>query len=71
VRSTPSRGIAAAIAAPGRYRIEVLDLMGRTLFHKAGAGPANLIWDSPAGAGTYILRVQLGQKVLRKTMILD
>lgn len=71
VRSTPSRGIAAAIAAPGRYRIEVLDLMGRTLFHKAGAGPANIIWDSPAGAGTYILRVQLGQKVLRKTMILD
>ncbi len=65
-----TRGFHASITVPDAYRIEALDLKGRTLFCSEGSGPATIRWNGAAATGTYILRMRLGHNVRQRVFLL-
>lgn len=67
--TTPAAGIEATITVPESYRIEVLDLRGRTLFREAGMGPSEVRWSGVPGAGTYILRLRYGRTEMQRRLL--
>lgn len=69
VHALRSGGIRMAVNTGERYRIEILDLMGRALYRRSGTGPAQMLWSGAPAAGTYILRAQLGRSVLQRQIL--
>lgn len=62
-------GFQARVDVAARYTFEALDLMGRTVYRTSGNGPAAIDWNGASAAGTYILRVRVGEAVMQRRLL--
>jgi hypothetical protein len=69
VTALRTKGIAIRVSTSESYRIEVLDLRGRTLYRKSGTGPSEMQWSGNSATGSYILRARIGQSIMQRRIL--